>query len=51
MAISGAFNKRFCWPESLLKLLATYHFAWVFKQHRQDLDRLLLKPNSEAVLA
>jgi hypothetical protein len=38
-------------PEFLLKFLAKDDPAGVLKQHRQDLEGLLLKPNSEAALA
>ena len=38
-------------PERLLKLLAADDLAGTLEQHRQDLDRLLLKPNPQAPLA
>src|SRR5260370_560247 len=38
-------------PESSLKFLASYDLAGVLKQHRQDLEGLFLKANSQAVLA
>src|SRR6266852_3673952 len=38
-------------PEFLLKLLASYDLAGVLKQHRQELEGLFLKANSQAVLA
>jgi len=37
-------------PEFLLKLFASYDLAGVLKQHRQELEGLFLKANSEAVL-
>jgi hypothetical protein len=40
-----------CGPEFFLKFLASYHLAGVLKQHRQDLEWLCLKPNSQAALA
>jgi hypothetical protein len=44
-------HKNVCGPEFFLKFLASYDFAAVLKQHRQDLEGLFLKPNQEAVLA
>ena len=38
-------------PELLRKFLARYDLAGVLEQHRQDSERLLLKPDSQAVLA
>ena len=38
-------------PKFFLKFLASYDLAGVFKQHRQDLEGLILKANSKAVLA
>jgi hypothetical protein len=38
-------------PEFFLKFLASYDLAGMLKQHRQDLERLLLKANHSAVLA
>src|SRR6202521_4068369 len=38
-------------PESFLKFLASYDFAGVLHQRRQDLEGLFLKPYSQAVLA
>ena len=38
-------------PELLLKFLATDDLAGVLEQHRQDLEGLLLKPDSQAALA
>src|SRR4029077_21254529 len=38
-------------PEFFLKFPAGYHLAGVLKQHRQDLEGLFLKPDSEPVLA
>jgi len=40
-----------CGPECFLNFLASYDLAGVLKQHRQDLEGLFLKPNSQAVLA
>ena len=40
-----------CGPQLFLKLLADYDLAGVLKQHRQNLKRLFLKANSQAVLA
>jgi hypothetical protein len=37
-------------PEPFLKFFASYDLAGVFKQHRQDLEWLFLKPNAQAVL-
>jgi hypothetical protein len=44
-------DKSVCGPEFFLKFLASYDLTVVLKQHRQDLEGLRLKPNSEAVLA
>jgi hypothetical protein len=44
-------HKSICRPEFSLKFLATYDFAGALKEHREDLEGLLLKPNSKAVLA
>jgi hypothetical protein len=44
-------HKGICGPEFLLKLLATYDFTGALKQHRQNLEGLLLKPNAYSVLA
>ena len=38
-------------PELLLELLASYDLAGMLEQHRQDLEGLFLKPDSQAVLA
>ena len=38
-------------PELLLKFLAADDLAGVLEQHRQDLEGLLLKPDSQAALA
>src|SRR5260370_12542220 len=38
-------------PEFFLKFLASYDFAGVLKQHRQELEGLFLKADSHAVLA
>ena len=38
-------------PEFLLKFLATDDLAGVLEQHRQNLEGLLLKPDSQAALA
>ncbi len=40
-----------CGPEFFLEFLAGYDLAGVLKQHRQDLEGLFLKANSQAVLA
>ena len=40
-----------CGPERFLNLLASDDLAGVLEQHRQDLEGLFLKPNSQAVLA
>jgi hypothetical protein len=40
-----------CGPKLFLKFFASYDLAGVFKQHRQDLEGLFLKANSQAVLA
>ena len=39
-------HERVCGPELLLQFLATNDLAGALKQHRQDLEGLLLKPNS-----
>jgi hypothetical protein len=39
-------HERVCWPEFFLKFLASYDFSRVLKQDRQDLQGLLLKPDS-----
>jgi hypothetical protein len=44
-------DERVCRPERLLKLLAADDLAGTLEQHRQDLDRLLLKPDAQASLA
>src|ERR1700688_4371973 len=38
-------------PKFFLKFFASYDLAGVFKQHRQDLEGLILKANPKAVLA
>src|SRR5216683_3891751 len=38
-------------PEFFLKFLASYDLAGMLQQHRQDLEGLFLKANSQAVLA
>ena len=38
-------------PELLLQFLAADDLAGVLEQHRQDLEGLLLKPDSQAALA
>jgi|SRR5215470_8192557 len=40
-----------CRPEFFLKFLARYYLPWVLKQHRQDLEGLFLKANSQSVFA
>jgi hypothetical protein len=40
-----------CGPELFLKLLASHDVAVVQKQHRQDLERLFLEPEAQAMLA
>ena len=40
-----------CGPECFLDLLASDDLAGVLEQHRQDLEGLFLKTNSQAVLA
>jgi len=39
-------HERVCGPELLLQFLATNDLAGALEQHRQDLEGLLLKPNS-----
>ena len=38
-------------PESLLNFLAQYDLTLTFQQNEEDLKRLLLQPNSDAVFA
>jgi len=44
-------HERLRGPEFLLKFLATDDLAGVLEQHRQDLEGLFLKPDSQAALA
>jgi hypothetical protein len=44
-------HKSVCGPKVFLKFLASYDLAGMLKEHRQNLEGLFLKPNSQAVLA
>ena len=44
-------DERACRPEALPELLSRHHFARPLEHHRENLERLILKPDADAALS